>query len=103
MPLDSKGKYRMNPAFYRPKPDNRWEANIGALKHLLQTTGPLWTGTRLSGYAESGPYHCGECKYLSGENCKHPAVNADPQVKKDKDGMPVVDPKRGCCEFVDPS
>lgn len=104
MPLDTKGKYRMNPAFYCGKQtDGAWGVKIHALKDLLQRVGTLWTGTTLSGYADQGPYHCGECKYLEGETCKHPAVKADPQVKKNSDGMPVVNAERGCCEFVDPS
>ena len=64
----------------------------------------MWPdSTKLSGYAENGPYHCGKCKFLEGtKTCIHPVVNADDQVKKDSDGKPVVDAAKGCCEFVDP-
>ncbi len=81
-----------------------WPGKILALNNLLKNVGPLWPeSTKLSGYGTKGPYHCGHCRYLEGaDNCSHPVVNADPQVKKDAAGNPLVDADRGCCEFVDP-
>jgi hypothetical protein len=82
-----------------------WKQKISGLRDLTQEVGRIWPeSTKLSGYAERGPYHCGHCKWLTGESrCTQPVVKADPQVKKDKQGFPVVDAARGCCEFVDPS
>lgn len=79
-----------------------WQGKIKALKELVSKF-PMWPkSTRLAGYGESGPYHCGKCKYLEGKDrCTHPVVKADPQVSKGKDGLPVINPERGCCEFVD--
>jgi len=92
-----------------------WLKKIGALKKLLAETGPLWPkSTKLSGYGESGPYHCEDCSFLKrnsdGEifrdadgkgRCNHPVVIADAEVKKGSDGMPLVNIEHGCCEFVD--
>ena len=79
-----------------------WPEKIVELRALVKRTGPLWTGTSLSGYAADGPYHCGHCRYLVGKDgCSHPAVQADPEVPKAA-GLPIVDAARGCCEFVDP-
>src|SRR6266436_6940245 len=77
-----------------------WLKIIGRLKRLIADVGPLWPdSTRLSGYAESGPYHCGDCGYLKGlkegnvfkdENgkgrCNQTVVIADKEVKKDEMG-----------------
>lgn len=94
-----------------------WPEKIEALKRLMATTGRLWTGTRLSGYSEEGPYSCGNCRYLldagrpafspgrgapTFARCEHPAVKADPATKKDAGGWPIVNAARGCCEFVEP-
>jgi hypothetical protein len=81
-----------------------WADKIAGLKVLLKKVGRLWTGTLLSGYAQAGPYHCGNCRYLRAKNlCEHSAVLADFEVPKDAaTGLPIVDPKRGCCEFVEP-
>lgn len=86
-----------------------------------------WTGTKLSGYAASGPYHCKDCKWLRGRTqgqvfrdpvgrgrCNHPVMMADPQVEHeeppqsvagtegeiDKPQPAIVDIQFGCCEFV---
>lgn len=83
-----------------------WPEKITALQSLLKRTGSLWTGTRLSGYAESGPYHCGNCIYLVGHNqCKHPVVIADPEILGHgypRNILPIVNAAHGCCEFVEP-
>ncbi len=80
-----------------------WPKKIEGLQGLIRSVGKLWpNSTRLSGYAEYGPYHCGMCKYFDGSRyCNQPVVLADHQVHKD-DGKAVVDPKYGCCEFVEP-
>lgn len=79
-----------------------WTDKIRALKSLISRTGPLWTGTRLSGYAESGPYHCGNCKWLvAPDRCGHPIVIADMEISH-RDTLPEVNAVRGCCEFVEP-
>jgi|SRR5690349_1749055 len=102
MPLDAAGKYRMNPNFVRAKYKDGESSKAKELEKFIASTGKLWTGTKLSGYGDQGPYHCGECKYLAGELCKHEIVKADPQVKKNAEGMPIVNAAHGCCEFVDP-
>ena len=93
-----------------------WLGIIAALKKMVAEFGEIWPGgsTKLSGYAESGPYFCGDCKFMKGVTegqpvlggdgrgyCNHEVVLADPEVKKD-DGLASVNPKIGCCEFVDP-
>ena len=85
----------------------KWILLVNSLK------GKYWTGTRLSGYAEDGPYHCEDCRHLEGRltnkvvrdsrgrgYCQHSIVIADPQVAKDSHG-PLVNIEKGCCEFVD--
>lgn len=80
-----------------------WKRKLAGLKSLIAEVGPLWSGTRLSGYAEQGPYSCGNCRFLVGfDRCIHSAVKADPQTTKGFDGLPVVNAARGCCEFVEP-
>lgn len=80
-----------------------WGQKIAALKTFIRRVGPLWTGTKLSGYAAGGPYSCGHCRYLVLRNqCGHPVVQADPETKKTADGLALVDSVHGCCEFVDP-
>jgi hypothetical protein len=38
--------------------EKSWLKKISALKRLISEVGPLWPkSTRLSGYAESGPYY----------------------------------------------
>jgi hypothetical protein len=86
-----------------------------------------WTGTKLAGYAASGPYHCKDCKWLRGRKegqifrdaigrgrCNHPAMMADPQVEHEeppqivsgthrdieKPRPAIVDIQFGCCTFV---
>lgn len=92
-----------------------WLKKIGALKRLITAVGPLWPrSTKLAGYAEEGPYHCEDCKYLKGKKegnvfkdengkgrCNHPVMIADPEVKKDSKLLPIVNIEYGCCEFVD--
>lgn len=92
-----------------------WLKIIGQLKRFLNEVGPLWpNSTKLSGYAENGPYHCSDCSFLKRDEdgkkfmdedgkgrCKHSVVIADSEVKKDKDGIPIVNIMHGCCEFVD--
>jgi hypothetical protein len=93
-----------------------WLKKIGLLKKLLAETGPLWPdSTKLAGYAESGPYHCGDCEYLKGKTkgeifkdengkgrCNQSVMIADIETLKDKDGLPIVNIEKGCCEFVEP-
>lgn len=91
-----------------------WLKIIGQLKKFLREVGPLWpNSTKLSGYAENGPFHCSDCSFLKkvdGEpfkdeqgkgRCNHPVVIADSEVKKDKKGLGIVNIETGCCEFVD--
>jgi hypothetical protein len=91
-----------------------WLKTIGALKRFLNEVGPLWpNSTKLSGYASTGPYHCGDCIYLrkSGAEsfkdadgkgrCHHPVVIADSEVKKDENLIPIINIEHGCCEFVE--
>lgn len=93
-----------------------WLKIIGKLKKLIKQTGPLWPdSTELAGYAESGPYNCHMCEYLKGAKqnnifrdedgkgrCIHSVMIADPETKKDKNGIPIVNIEFGCCEFVEP-
>lgn len=94
-----------------------WSKKIAGLKKLLKSVGPLWPSpsTELSGYGEEGPYHCGNCEYLRGlkkgkafidpdgkGRCEMMVVIQDPDVKKDEQNYPIVDPEKGCCEFVEP-
>lgn len=79
-----------------------WPDKIKSLASLITRTGPLWDGTRLSGYADQGPYYCGNCVHLHGHDaCTHPAVIADPETRK-RDGLAIVNASHGCCEFVEP-
>lgn len=96
--------------------EKSWLKKIAALKRLLREVGPLWPkSTKLAGYAESGPYYCGDCIYLKGlkednifkdeegaGRCFHPVMISDVEVKKDEKGRPIVNIERGCCEFVEP-
>ncbi len=97
-----------------PEKKMGWLKKISLLKRLLDQTGPLWPGsTKLSGYGEQGPYHCGDCvwrKMKDGETfkdengkgrCLHSLVIADAQVKKDEKLIPIIDIKHGCCEVVE--
>lgn len=81
-----------------------WKSKIVALKKLISEVGPLWPdSTRLAGYGENGPYHCGDCIWLvESTHCSHPVVKADPQMHKDDLGKPLVSAAKGCCEFVEP-
>jgi hypothetical protein len=55
------------------------------------------------------------CEYLKGAKqgnifrdadgkgrCNQSVMIADTQVKKDKNGLPIVNIEFGCCEFVEP-
>ena len=94
-----------------------WLKKIAGLRRLIAQVGPLWPSpsTKLAGYAESGPYHCEDCIYLKGrkegkifrdENgyglCSQEVMIADDEVKKNKNGLSIVNIERGCCEWVDP-
>ena len=92
-----------------------WKKIIAGLKKLVAEVGEFWPkSTPLAGYAEDGPYHCEDCKWLKGKvegkiftdesgkgRCPHPAMLADSKTKKDKDGIAIVNIPKGCCEFVD--
>ena len=93
-----------------------WPGIIAGLKKLITKFGEIWPGgsTKLSGYAERGPYFCGDCEYMKGVKegkpvldaqgrgyCNQEVVLADTEVKK-VNGLASVHPKTGCCEFVDP-
>jgi hypothetical protein len=92
-----------------------WLKIIGKLKKLIADVGPIWPkSTDLAGYAENGPYYCGMCEYLKGMKqdkifkdedgrgrCLQSVMIADPQVKKDSKGLPIVNIETGCCEFVE--
>lgn len=93
-----------------------WQKVIAGLKKLVEDIGAFWPGgsTPVAGYAEDGPYHCEDCRFLRGKlegkifvdangkgRCPHPVMLADPKVKKDADGKAIVNIQKGCCEFVD--
>jgi hypothetical protein len=70
-------------------------------------------GTKASGFASDGPYHCEDCIHLSNGACYHPAVMSDPNLPDMPDGTPAderkqddggirVDEERECCDFVHP-
>jgi hypothetical protein len=84
-----------------------WLKIIGKLKKFIADVGPLWPdSTKLSGFASDGPYHCGNCEYFKGDKvgvCTQAVVIADPEVKKNNKGLPIIDdPEHQCCEFVEP-
>jgi hypothetical protein len=93
-----------------------WNNIIVGLHQLIMRVGPLWPkSTTLAGYAEGGPYHCKNCEYLKGlkegapvtdaqgrGRCNQPVMMADPEVRKDKSGLAIVNIQIGCCEFVQP-
>ena len=61
-------------------------------------------GTLASGYAEDGPYHCGDCVHFREDVCTHPVVVNDPALEARKRGDTIpVDAERGCCRFVRPA
>jgi hypothetical protein len=77
-------------------------------------------GTKASGFASDGPYHCEDCIHLSNGACYHPAVMNDPNLpdmplhgaseepgtpaeeRKQDDGGIRVDAEVECCDFVHP-
>jgi hypothetical protein len=95
-----------------------WLKKISGLKKLIRSVGPLYPdSTELAGYAEGGPYHCEDCIFLKGREqgegkifrdidgsgrCDQSVMIADPQVKKDSQGRPIVNIEMGCCAFVSP-
>jgi len=48
--------------------NKNWPKIIRGLKRLVRDNGPVWPepSTKLAGYAEDGPYRCGNCEYLLG-------------------------------------
>lgn len=91
-----------------------WLKIINKLKKFLSEVGPIWEGSTLSGYQEKGPYYCGMCEYAKGMKqgevfkdadgkgrCLQSVVIADPKVKKDDKGLPIINLQIGCCEFVE--
>jgi len=87
--------------------EKSWLKKIAALKRLLREVGPLWpNSTKLSGFGNKGPYHCANCEYFKGGDtgvCHQAVVIADPEVKKNDKGLPIIDdPQHQCCEFVEP-
>lgn len=95
--------------------EKNWPIKIEALKNLIDKVGSLWPlpSSKLSGYAEDGPYHCEDCIYLKRENgkpvgqggygsCNQPVMMADKEVRHNADGTAIVNIQKGCCEFVDP-
>src|SRR6267378_4570648 len=92
-----------------------WQKVVTGLKKLVDDIGAFWpSSTPLAGYAEDGPYHCEDCKWLKGKiegkifvdangkgRCPHPVMLADAKTRKDKDGVAIVHINKGCCEFVD--
>lgn len=89
-----------------------WLKKIAALKRLLREVGPMWPepSTKLAGYAESGPYFCGQCIWLKKNfkdedgkgRCSQAVMLADSEVKHDKLGLAIVNIEYGCCEWVEP-
>jgi hypothetical protein len=65
-------------------------------------------GTKVSGYAEDGPYHCEDCIHKTAPDepfCIHPCVLGDPALQNRVmliDNRPVVkiNMERGCCKYV---
>jgi hypothetical protein len=92
-----------------------WLKKLNALNKIIEENGPLWPrSTKLAGYGEEGPYHCEDCIYAKGKKqndlfkdengkgrCLHEAMIMDPEVKKDKSMLPIINLEVGCCEFVD--
>ena len=92
-----------------------WPKIIQGLQTLIGEVGSIWPkSTKLAGYAEDGPYHCEDCEYLKGlkegnvfkdssgkGRCIQEVMKADPDTKKDQDGLPIVNILKGCCEFVE--
>lgn len=80
---------------------------IEALGHLPSIYDE--TGTKESGYAADGPYHCEDCVWrLQGTAfCTHPRVAHDPALHylaSVENGHPVVkiNIEQGCCRYVRP-
>lgn len=58
-------------------------------------------GTKLAGYANRGPYSCGQCTHESGGYCNHPIVVLDSEIKNERRGQSVkIDEEHGCCTYV---
>ena len=63
-------------------------------------------GTKLSGYAEDGPFHCEDCVHKPKPDvaiCTHPIVVADPEMAKRRvPGGVRINLTTGCCRYVRP-
>ncbi len=70
-------------------------------------------GTKGSGFASGGPYHCEDCIHRQGDACYHPAVMKDQELpdmpdgtpaeeRKQEDGGILVDIERECCRYAHP-
>lgn len=64
-------------------------------------------GTKASGFADSGPYHCMNCVWKKHVNetdvCTHPVVNADPELKdRQRTGDFLIVDWDDCCRYVRP-
>ena len=66
-------------------------------------------GTKVSEYSEQGPFHCGDCVFVSQKDspskgkglCKEKHVLKDPQVPTDKKSkLKIIDLIHGCCRYV---
>jgi hypothetical protein len=68
------------------------------------------TGTKESGYAEQGPYHCEDCIHKTASDepfCIHPKVIGDPDLQNRLvmiDMRPAIKVclEHGCCTYVRP-
>jgi hypothetical protein len=88
------------------------ESHDKTIASYLEASGEMESGmgTPVAEYGEDGPYHCINCWYLAsaeprGEplgRCNESHMLKDPKVKKDEQGMAIVNKMLGCCRFVDP-
>lgn len=60
-------------------------------------------GTKLSGFADGGPFHCGNCVFNENGYCTHPKVMRDPELddRKTSNGLVKIGPN-DCCNYVVP-
>lgn len=94
-------------------------AGLGERKGEREYTGKFAkVGTKASGFASGGPYHCEDCIHAlhaasktGNAACYHPAVMGDPDLpdmpdgtagseRKQDDGGIRVDAEVECCDFV---
>lgn len=60
-------------------------------------------GTKMVGYATTGPYFCGNCIHENGGFCSHPVVVLDTEIKGERrNGKVKIDEENGCCNYVQP-